>query len=74
MTKITKKSAELLHNRVVALINHPHEKIFKIFFLKMTPLGVKTCEEFNIFEAKKHFPDSRKAYFILKRKVAKIAF
>jgi hypothetical protein len=29
----------------------------------MTPLGVKTCEEseFDIFEAKKRFPDSGKA-------------
>jgi hypothetical protein len=47
----------------------------KNFFLEMTPLGLKTCREseFDIFEAKKHFPDSGKAC-ILKRKVAKIAF
>ena len=24
---------------------HPREKIFKNFFLEMTPLGVKTCGE-----------------------------
>jgi hypothetical protein len=41
----------------------------------VTPLEVKTCGEsdFDIFEAKKRFPDSGKAY-ALKRKVAKIAF
>ena len=40
----------------------------------MTPLGVKTCgeSEFDIFEAKKRFPDSGKAYYVLKRKVAKM--
>jgi hypothetical protein len=53
---------------------HLCEKNFKIF-LEMTPLGVKTCggSEFDIFEAKKRFPDSGKAC-VLKRKVAKIAF
>jgi hypothetical protein len=30
--------------------------------------------EFEIFEAKKRFPDSGKAYFGLNRKVAKIRF
>ena len=41
----------------------------------MTPLGVKTCgeSEFDIFEAKKRFPDSGKAC-VLKRKVAKMRF
>ena len=41
----------------------------------MTPLGVKTCEEseFDIFKAKKRFPDPGKAG-VLKRKVTKIAF
>jgi hypothetical protein len=41
----------------------------------MTSLGVKTCEEseFDIFEAKKRFLDSEKAY-VLKRKVAKMRF
>jgi hypothetical protein len=40
----------------------------------MTPLGVKTCREseFDIFEAKKRFPDSGKAYYVLRRKVAKM--
>jgi hypothetical protein len=35
-------------------------KIFSKFFLEMTLLGVKTGEEseFDIFEAKKRFPDS----------------
>jgi hypothetical protein len=42
----------------------------------MTPLGVKTGgeSEYNIFEAKKRFPDSGKAYCVLKRKVAKKRF
>jgi hypothetical protein len=41
----------------------------------MTLLGVKTCgeSEFDIFEAKKRFPDSRKAC-VSKRKVAKCDF
>jgi hypothetical protein len=30
--------------------------------------------EFDISEAKKHFPDSGKAYCVLKRKVAKMRF
>src|SRR3569623_1356069 len=49
-------------------------KIFK-FFLEMIPLGVKTCgeSEFDIFKAKKCFPDSEKVY-VLKRKVAKMRF
>jgi hypothetical protein len=40
----------------------------------MTPLGVKTCgeSEFDIFEAKKRFPDSGKAC-VLKQKVVKNA-
>jgi hypothetical protein len=52
-----------------------HVKKLKKIFLEMIPLGVKTCGEFefDIFEAKKHFPDSGKAC-VLKRKVAKIAF
>jgi proteasome lid subunit RPN8/RPN11 len=43
----------------------------KNFCLEMTPLEVKTCgeSEFDIFEARKRFPDSRKAC-IFKRKVA----
>jgi hypothetical protein len=50
-------------------------KNFQKFVLEMTPLGVKICgeSEFNIFEAKKRFPDSEKAC-ILKRKVAKMRF
>ena len=46
-----------------------------IFFLEMTPLGVKTFgeSEFGIFDAKKRFPDSGKAC-VLKRKVAKMRF
>jgi hypothetical protein len=42
----------------------------------MILLGVKTCGEFefDIFEAKKRFPDSGKAYCVLKRKVAKMRF
>jgi hypothetical protein len=38
----------------------------KKFFLKMIPLGVKTCREseFDIFEAKKRFPDSGMAYVL----------
>jgi hypothetical protein len=38
------------------------------------PLGVKTCGEsaFDIFKAKKRFPSSRKAYYVLKRNVAKM--
>jgi hypothetical protein len=49
-----------------------HVKIF----LEMAPLGVKTCgeSEFDIFEAKKRFPDSEKAYCALKRKVTKMQF
>jgi hypothetical protein len=41
----------------------------------MISLGVKTCgeSEFDIFEAKKRFPDSEKAC-VLKRKVAKNSF
>jgi hypothetical protein len=42
----------------------------------MTPLEIKTCgeSEFDIFEAKKRFPDTGKAYYVLKGKVAKIGF
>ena len=42
----------------------------------MTPIGVKTCgeSEFDIFEAKKRFSDSGKAYCVLMRKVAKMRF
>jgi hypothetical protein len=42
----------------------------KIFFLEMTPLERKTCgeSEFDIFEAKKRFPDSGKAYCVLNQK------
>jgi hypothetical protein len=42
----------------------------------MTSLGVKTCgkSEFEIFEAKKRFPDSGNAYCVLKRKAAKKNF
>jgi hypothetical protein len=56
-------------------IGGPHEKIFKNFFLEITPLGVKTCGEsdFDIFEVTKRFPDPGKTC-VLKRKVAKIAF
>jgi hypothetical protein len=59
---------ELLHNRRGA--TH-----VKKFLLETTPLVVKTCgeSEFDIFEAKKRFSDSGKAW-VLKRKVAKIAF
>jgi hypothetical protein len=48
----------------------------KKFFLEMTPLGVQICgkSEFEIFEAKKGFPDSEKAYCVLKRKIAKMRF
>ena len=51
-------------------------KICSKFFLKMTPPGVKICEEseFDIFEAKKRFPDSGKAHCVLKRKVAEMRF
>jgi hypothetical protein len=53
----------------------PTLKHFRKFFLKMKPLGVKTCgeSEFDIYEAKKCFSDSRKAC-VLKRKVAKMRF
>ena len=45
-------------------------------FLEMTPLGVKTWveSEFDMFEAKKCFSYSGKAFCALKRKVAKIRF
>jgi hypothetical protein len=45
--------------------------LHKKFFLKMTPLGVKTCWKSE--KSKKHFPDSEKAC-VLKRKVAKMQF
>jgi hypothetical protein len=47
-------------------------KIFKNFFLEMTPLGVKIYgeSEVDVFEAKKRFPDPGKAC-VFKRKVAK---
>jgi hypothetical protein len=50
---------------------HPREKIFSGNHLSRG----KTCgeSEFDIFEAKKRFPDSRKAC-VLKRKVAKMRF
>jgi hypothetical protein len=50
-----------------------HVKQFSNIFLEMTPVGVKTYgeSEFDIFEAKKRFPDSRKTY-VLKRKVSKL--
>ena len=49
---------------------HLREKFF------LTHLDVKTCgeSEYDIFEAKKRFPDSGKAYCVLKRKVAKMRF
>ena len=52
------------------------EKIFEHFFLEITPLGVRTYgeSEFDIFEVKKRFPDSKKAHCVLKRKVAKVLF
>ena len=52
-----------------------NKKIFENFFLKMTSLEVKTCgeSEFDIYEAKKCFPDSEKAC-VMKRKVAKMRF
>jgi hypothetical protein len=39
------------------------KKFSKIVFLEMIPLWVKTCgeSEFDIFEAKKLFPDPEKA-------------
>jgi hypothetical protein len=48
-------------------------KFFRKCFLKIIPLRVKICgaSEFDIFEAKKRFPDSGKAC-VLKQKVAKI--
>ena len=52
--------------------DHQRDKIFS----ENDPLiGVKTCGkfEFDIFEAKKRFPDSGKAC-VLKRKVAKTHF
>jgi hypothetical protein len=52
-----------------------HVKKSSKIFLEMASLKVKTCgeSEFDIFKAKKCFPDSGKAC-VLKRKVAKIAF
>ena len=49
---------------------------FSKIFLEMTLLWIKTCgeSEFDIFEAKKRFPDSGKEYCVLKRKVAKMRF
>jgi hypothetical protein len=46
-------------------------KKFQKFLLETTSLGIKTCgeSEFDIFEAKKRFPDSGKAC-VLKRKIA----
>jgi hypothetical protein len=43
-------------------------KKFSKIFLEMTPLKVKTCgeSEFDIFEAKKRFPDSRKTHCVQK--------
>jgi hypothetical protein len=79
------KKLDKLHNSGGAT----HVKnLFENFYLEMTPLEVKTCgeSEFDIFEAKKHFPsgmarvlnsfrdglciDSGKAC-VLKRKVKK---
>jgi hypothetical protein len=42
----------------------------------MTLLEVEICgeSEFDIFEAKKRFSDSGKAYYVLKRTVAKMRF
>jgi hypothetical protein len=48
----------------------------------MTPLEVKTCgeSEFDVLEEKQRFPDSgkayyvKKAYYLLKRKIAKMQF
>ena len=59
-------SRELLHNRGAT-----HVKKFSKFFLEITLLGVKICRdfEFDIFEAKKRFPDSGKTC-VLKRKIA----
>ena len=68
---------ELLHNR-------ERGQLREKFFLEMIPLGIKTCgesedfshgfPEFDIFEAKKRFPDSGNVYCVLKRKVAKMRF
>jgi hypothetical protein len=61
-------NSNILHNRegVIQVKNFS-----KNFYLEMTPLGVKTCREseFDIFEAKKHLPNSGKAC-VLKRKIA----
>jgi hypothetical protein len=66
--KKIEKIAELLHNRGWGT----HMKIVSGNYSSR----VKTCEEFefDIFEAKKRFPDLGKAYYVLKRKVAKMRF
>jgi hypothetical protein len=62
------ESSELLHNRGAT-----HMKNFLRIFSGNDPSRDKTYGkfEFDTFEAKKRFPDSGKAYCVLKRKVAK---
>jgi hypothetical protein len=57
----------IIQNVVTQYRGHTREKVFQNFFLEM--IGVKTCgeSEFDIFKAKKRFPDPGKAY-LLKRK------
>jgi hypothetical protein len=62
---------ELLHNKG----RHLREKFSK-FFSGNDPSRGKACgeSELDIFEAKKRFPDSGKACYVLKRKVTKMRF
>jgi hypothetical protein len=64
------------HCRILKCFPDPDGGPTREIFLEMTPLEAKICgeSEFNIFEAKKRFSDSGKAYCILKRKVAKMRF
>ena len=52
------------------MYNREGKKFWK-FFLEMIPLGVKTCgeSEFDIFEAKKRFPDPEGLYVSKSRKM-----
>ena len=67
MNFICQKSTKVCFFGTTTIGGHSREKSF----LGITPLGVRSCDESksDIFEAKKRFLDSGKAYCVLKRKM-----
>ena len=71
---VREKLWSYLHNTYTFF--SPTWEKFQNFFLEMTSLEVKICEGIRIwyFQSEKCFPDSGKAYYVLKRKVTKMQF